>query len=633
MSSDRCCPRFVRSVLLMSLSACFSSIALPLAQEEDRPEPVTEYVVVTANRVETPLSQVGSTVTVITAADLARKQYWLLVDALREVPGLDVRRTGGPGSTTSIFIRGTDSDHTLVLLDGVEMNDPSSPSRLPFLSHLTTNSVERIEISRGPQSTLYGGDAIGGIINIITKRGQGDPTVGFSANRGSFSTHGESASVWAGDEKFSYFFSASYLESDSFSAQSSGTEDDPYRNTTASGRFRWNFSEDLSLDVLARHTDAQIHFDGFSSEEGNRIDAAQTVVKVEPSLRSFDEKWFQRIGLQAVLHERDTTSAFPSLVKGKLFAVDWENDLSLDEHHTLTLGLVNEWEEAEFPTFDDHANTFAFYAQDKIDLGERFFATVGLRTDDHSKFGTETTYRLTGGYRTQGSGTTIRGSYGTGFKAPSLSQLNEMAFGGNPDLDAEISRGFDLGISQTLAGERLLVGATYFRNNIDDLIIAVFDPGLGLFRNFNVDEAKTQGLEVLFNVKPTSALTIGANYTYTDTEAKGSPAGFGLSEGSRLLRRPRHKASLDIHLAFPNDRASLTLSGLYVGERADIDPVTFSITPADHYLVFNLAASYTTSTSVELFARIENLLDEEYEEVLGFGTAEFSTYGGVRLTF
>ncbi len=278
-------------------------------------------------------------------------------------------------------------------------------------------------------------------------------------------------------------------------------------------------------------------------------------------------------------------------------------------------------------------HTLGFYTQDQFTLGKNLFGTVGVRLDDHSEFGSETTFRVAGAYRLLGNGAVIRASYGTGFKAPALSQLNPLAFGGNPNLKPETSRGFDVGWEHTSDDHGWVVGATYFENRMNDLIVAVFDPMTSLFQNFNVDEAEARGLELHFYLTPTASMSLRGSYTYTDTEAKGSPQGFGLQEGSSLLRRPRHKGGFDVGYRFFQEKANLMVGMSYVGKRDDIDPVSFSLREADEYVLVNLTASVDATRTLRLFGRIDNLLDEDYEEILGFSTADLSGYAGVQFTF
>jgi len=591
-----------------------------------------DEVVVTATGIETPAEEVDSTITVLTREELDRKQRRTVADALTEVPGVDVRRTGGPGTVTSVFLRGTDSDHTLVLVDGVEFNDPSSPNRAALLDHLTLDNVERIEVLRGPQSTLYGSDAIGGVINIITARGQGKPTHQLWAEGGRYSTLRAGFGSAGGGERFDYSVGGSYSDTDSFSAQSvPGEERDPYRNASVTGRVGFDFGDGFGVDLFVRHLDAESAFDSFLAERGNFTDARQSMVKIEPRLSLFDGRWQQRWSLETTRHERDTTGDFPSVAEGQLSGVEWRNDLILSEEHLLTLGAEGTWEKGEFggfSSFDDSARSLGIFAQDRWKLGQRWSGTVGVRLDDHDSFGTEATYRVAAGYRIGGSGTTVRASLGTGFKAPSVSELND-SLCGNPDLSPETSRGFDLGVEQRWTDRRVSTGATLFQNRIDDLILAEFDPNtFECLGNSNLDEAETRGVEAFAHLEPVANLAIRVSYTYTDTEAKGTPAGFLLSEGSSLLLRPEHKGNLGVHQRLAGGAAGITLDLVYVGKRDD--PTGLE---ADEYWLATLAGSWNVTGGIQLFARVENLLEEDYEDVLGFNTAGTSGNLGVRVRF
>jgi vitamin B12 transporter len=596
------------------------------AAEPERRSVLTEQVVVTATGVATPAGEVASSISVVTREELERRQERSIADALRLVPGLDVRTSGPPGSVSSVFLRGADSDHTLLLVDGVEMNDPSSPNRLPFLDHLTPDLVERIEVLRGPQSTLYGSDAIGGVVQVFTEHGEGPPSGGLWTEGGSYATlRGGLRSSGAG-ERFDYAVSASASDSDGFSASASGVEDDPYRNATLAGRFGVNREGRAGLDAVVRHVEAEIGFDGFAAEEDQSIDSRQTVARLEPHLRSAGGRWEQRLGLRLARHRRDTRGSSPSLYEGRLSAVEWRNDVQLAGGQALALGLAGQWEEADLDGADEDARTLAAYVQDQVSRG-RWSGTAGLRLDDQSEFGSEATYRLGVGRRFPERGITLRASAGTGYKAPSLSELAGSAFVvPNPDLDPEHSRGLDVGVERR--GSRLGLGLTYFHNRIDDLIVAVCDATFTC-RNFNVDEAETQGAELWAAGEPGADVTLRASYTYTGTEAQDAPASFGLTDGSSLLRRPRNKAGLDAHRRFDAAGVDLTLDVLYVGERRDIDPTTFEPMRADPYTVAGLAAAWEASGRVRLFGRIENLFDEDYEDVAGFATADRSGYAGL----
>ena len=603
-------------------------------------------VVVTATRTETPAAQVASSVTVVTSEEIERRQLRLVTDALRRVPGVDVRRNGGPGTITSIFIRGGNSDHVLVLLDGVELNDPASPNRAPRLDGLTTEDIDRIEVVRGPQSVLYGGDAMSGVIQIFTKRGSGKPKVVGSGEGGAYSTARGGVSVSGDWGDVNYALSGFYWSTDGFSSTTAGSERDGYRNGTASARVGWKLSDQFSLDGMLRYSGAQVEFDGSNidgiSENDHHIDTEQWLARFAPKLSLFDGRWVQTLSGQFSRNKRDTKAvpfspagapSFHTRIAGTLYGLDWQNELRLIRGHLVTLGLEQQWEEVDLPAFDDARDNFAVYLQDQFSWGERLFGTAGFRYDNSSDFESKVTYRFTVGVSVPEIHTIFRGSYGTGYKAPSLSDLNPNAFGGNPNLDPEKSEGFDVGFETSLCDDRFVTTATFFYNDVEDLIIAVFDPMTFTSRNANVDRSKAYGVETTVDLEIIKNLRFAGNYTYTHTEVQGAPAGFGISDGSRLLRRPTHKASIDLIWDFLDKRGELAANILYVGDRRDLDPITFSATTAGDYATLNLTGRFKINEWLTVFGRVDNVTDEDYEDVLGFATAGVSAYGGIRFEY
>jgi vitamin B12 transporter len=616
----------------------------PVAEEpagEALPAHPVGDVVATATRSDTPAALVASSFTVVTAEEIERRQERLVTDVLRRVPGVDVRRTGGPGATTSIFIRGGDSDHVLVLLDGVELNDPASPSRTPILNDLTTEDIERIEVVRGPQSVLYGGDAMSGVIQIFTKRGSGKLKVVGTGEGGSYSTARGTVSVSGATESLNYAASGSYWSSDGFSATTAGDERDGYENATASARLGWKLNEKFSLDGMFRYSDAQADFDGSGFERDHHIDTEQFLARFTPKLSLFDGRWVQKLSGQFSRNVRDTKSvpflaAPPSLhtqIDGNLYALDWQNEVRVIKNNVITLGLEQNWEEADFELYNDSRNNFAVYLQDQFSFSERFFGTAGFRYDNSSDFEDKVTYRFTLGASVPEIHTIFRSSYGTGYKAPSLSQLNNIAPGGNPNLKPEDSRGADFGFETSLCDDRFAVASTFFWNDVDDLIIGVFDPMTFTFLNENIDKSEAWGFETTVEVGIVKNLRFSGNYTYTHSEAKGDPAGFGIANGNRLLRRPTHKASMDLVWHFFENRGELAANLIYVGDRRDLNPVNFSATTADRYVTLNLTGRFRINKWLTVFARVDNVTDEDYEDVLGFATAGASAYGGIRLEY
>lgn len=623
-------------IFLLSFYAPTGILALEANEDE-----ITDLgeIVVTATRLETSPRQVGSTVTVITAAELADKQHQFVLDALRDVPGIDIRRNGGPGSQTSIFMRGTDSDHTLLMIDGIQVHDVSSPNGAAVLSHLMVDSIERIEVVRGPQSTLYGSDAIGGVINIITKKGSGPPQITFSVEGGSFGTFRETVGFSGGNKMFNYLLNASRTDSEGFSSRPTNDENDPYRNTSFSSRFGISLSEVFSVDFFMRYINGKVEFDAGTDPNLSETEFEQFMFKVQPRLVLFDGLWEQKLSVWVQNIERDnfgTGFGYPSKYRGTIFDIDWQHNLYVHEKNTIILGMEFEGQDTKnqlggFPEINADTYNFAFYIQDQLQLGDRFSGTIGLRVDEHKDFGMKLTYRLAGVYDLEEKDTIFRATIGTGFKAPSLSELFDSSFGSNdPTLNPEESIGFDLGFEQKFLDRRLLLGVTYFYNDIDNIIVAVFN-GTN-FQNINIENIVTNGLETFVAIQPFKNLKTRVHYTYTDTEAKEA-ASFGISEGSQLLRRPLHNLGVDTSYQFLQEKAQINLSVLYVGERKDLDPNTFSTVTADDYVVVNVAASHKTNDNVEIFARIDNLFDEDYQEVLGFNTPGISAFGGVRIIF
>ncbi|MCK5914465.1 MAG: TonB-dependent receptor, partial [Desulfuromusa sp.] len=493
------------------------------------------------------------------------KQQPLVIDLLRSVPGVYITRSGGPGEPTSISIRGTDNKHTLVMIDGVEQSDPSSIGAAANLTDLSTINIERIEVVRGAQSVLYGSDAIGGVINIITKKGEKQPTGYVSIEGGSFNT-------WIGKGGFSVAkegghlsFSASNSSSDSFSSaneNNGNTEDDGYKNTSFSLNGGARPSDLFEINLSANYSDAEYDMDGFAWGIGP-VDADETAFTntfsghVEGVFHLLQDRWQLQVGSSLTKIDRDyPDSPWAKAFNGKKTKLELVNRFALNSQHTLVFGAETETETAETDSgVDEDATTNAFYLQDEFIAGA-FNATVGLRQDRHDDFGSETTWRFSSGYSLAATGTRLKGSVGTGFKAPSLYQLFD-SYSGNQNLKAETSLGYDIGIEQGLLDNSLILQVTWFHNDIDDYIEWVGNGWSGMYQN--AGDIITQGVETSLELYPAEFVDLRLNYTYTDSEDKG---------GSRLLRRPLHTGNFDLNFHFLEDKM-VNLNILYVGERDD----------------------------------------------------------------
>lgn len=625
----------------------FSAFAEASEAQKEKP---LEPMVVTATRTQIPMEEVGSSMSVITAKDLAQRQGMSVLEVLRSVPGVDVVQSGGLGQQTSVFLRGANANHTLVLIDGVEANDPSSPDGLFDFANLMTYNIERIEILRGPQSTLYGSDAIGGVINIMTKKGAGRPHTSLRAEGGSFGTFKVTGKVNGGHGLVNYSLAGSRLESAGISAadsRSGNSERDGYHNTTLSGRFGLTPGPDFTLDAMVHYLRAHTEIDGSTvnakghfvpiDDPNSILDTQQLFLRGQGQLNLFNGLWAQILGISFTHYDRENQdwpdilnpSPFPGVFHGEKIKLDWQNNLFLYPGHTLTLGIATEEErmKTQSPISDlaqKTARTTGYYLQDQFNAGEILFLRGGIRLDNHSHFGSKVTEQASATLLFDPLGIKLRGSYGTGFKAPSLSQLFDDRFNtdqltfNNPNLGPEESRSWDIGIEQSLWNDQLTWGATYFNNQFKHLI-QLSQVGPVQFELINIAQAEAKGWEIFIAFSSLEGLTLRGDYTLTRTEDKQT--------GEPLLRRPEHKAAISTNYHFLGN-ANLHLQVLYVGRRGDVGGISLP-----GYVLANLAGSYRLTNNFRLFARVNNLFDQHYQEVFGFGTPGLSTFGGVELSF
>ncbi len=598
-----------------------------------------DTMVVTATRTEQELRNIGSAMTVITAQDIAHRQLYTVADLLRTVPGVDVVQNGGIGRTTSVFIRGATSGQTLVLLNGIEMNDPSSPSSGFDFADLTVDDIERIEILRGPQSTLYGSDAIGGVINIITKKGQGKPRFSLLGEGGSYDSYKVGGSFSGASELLNYDLSVNHLRTRGFSAAdedlSGNTEKDGYKNTTVNTSLGVTPLENFKIQWNLRYSDADKQLDNcggpFCDNTFRENNTQQLYTGLNGELSLFEGLWEQQLSVAYTNSNRQDHDQSPgafipfSEFDGNKIKVNWQHDIHFVDFNTLTLGFADEEEWMSTDSISRKSqNTAGYYLQDQLNLWDRSYTTAGVRYDDNNRFGGKTTWRVTQLFAIDEVGTRIKGSYGTGFKTPSLFQLFAPAdpfFGpiGNPDLKPETSRGWDVGFTQTLWDDQVLFGASYFNNHFDDLI--GFSTGFN-----NIDRASSKGVESYIEINPLPGLTLRGNYTFSKSRDD--------TTGLLRLRLPRNKGSVNINYNFL-EHANINLNVLVVGDRVDMD---FSSFPFRHvtvpgYTVVNLAGSYEVNQYMKTYVRIDNLFNKQYQEVFGFGTSGIAAFGGIRVSY
>ena len=625
-----------RSVCLFLLTLVTTASAMrgqdAVASTFDQNEAEAEPIIVSATRFDIPLDQSPASVSVITSEDIDLKQIERVSDALREVPGLSVVQTGTAGQLTSVFTRGLRSEHTQVLLDGVPINQ-GLQGAFDF-ANLTTDNIGRIEIVRGPQSTLYGPRALAGVIHLFTKEGEGTPGITLSSEGGSYDTFREALESNGKIEKFDYSIGASRLDTDN------ARPNNQYRNSAAIADVGWSPNEQLRVSSLFTYS---------LSDTGN----PNTIFNPKPIDNFLTEKWLiaphvdLRVGnwwdhkfIFSYDHERQLNDpnqdgfVGPTRALFERTQVDYQNDLNPASWLTLTSGFfysrVNAGQERPFvsqafgpqPTFiSDHTQEVAGFLQATVNV-DNFIFVAGGRLDNFNQFGDVWTYRFAGSYNIEKTNTTLHSSVATGFSPPSS---QDKIFGMNFGLRPEKDLGWDIGIEQRLWENRVTVGATYFHNDLSNVI--GFN---GQFQTLNLGAAETQGLETELRVQPNADLIFTASYTYLDAE-KTSSADISQPQGARLPRRPRNEVYVSgSYLWWKKLRTTIAAKFVNAREEINFGGPNFDI---EDYSFVNVAAEYEINPHLSIFGRIDNLTGEHYAEVFGFPALGRAIYGGMRVRF
>ena len=634
-------------------------LAAAPAAATDAPAYLLPDVVVTPLRAPTPAARSASTVSVIEGDVIETRQQRDIVEVLRTVPGLNVVQTGPRGAQASVFTRGTNSNHTLVLLNGIQIGDPSVPSNAFDFAHLTADRIERVEVLRGPQATIYGADAIGGVVNIITRRGDGPPGGFVEVEGGSFSTHAERLGVSGGTALYDYDLGVARFETAGVSITPprlwpgalAVDESDGYDNLTGQVQLGLRPLDGIELRAYGRRTNTRQDNDSFLNDPNAETKSFQTFARAEASAELFDGVLETRLGYALTVHDRKNTDD-PDAVdpvevsdfkdQGRRTVVDVQGTLNAIPGNTLVFGAEYERESMSSSNFSidqfgslisggthEDDEVYAGYLQDTVAIGERLSVTGGVRFDAHQSFGLQTTWRAGASYDLAETGSRLKASYATGFVAPSLFQRYGLStftsaffsstFVGNPALKPERSRSWEAGIEQDLLDGMVTFGAAYFETEIDNLITS----NATFTTNINLGRADIHGVESFLALRPVDWAELRLDHTYLRAE--------DADIGEDLLRRPKHKASAALTL-LPMDGASVTLDALYVGRRADGDALLFARITKGSYTVVNLAGDYRLGEHVRVFARVENLFDRDYEDPDGFAHPGLGAFVGVRLS-
>jgi len=631
-----------KQILILCFSLFISGVSFVGAASAD--EATLKPIEVTATRTTLKEENKTSAVTIITQEEIQKKQHMQVQDILREQLGIQVVRSGPLGSQTSIFMRGAGSQSTLVMIDGIQVNLNTSGGF--NFAHLQMDNIERIEILRGPQSTLWGADAVGGVINIVTKKGKGGPTHSIGYEVGSYKTFKETVTSSGAFDKFDYSLSASRADSVGFSSyneERGATEDDGYENMSLSSRLGYGFMGDGRVDMITRYTRAKNDFDGsdpftfaFSDTLEERSTSDHFTLAV-PIQKSITDQWDVKLISNLSYNKSDNINPLfgDSTIYNRTYTVDFQNNVVLTDYLSTVFGLEYQLANGRstfkgnpflfFPIASSQGgrtnHSEGYYMEGRFNYEDRAFLTAGFRQDVNSEFEDKLTYKVEAAYLFKKSGTKLRASHATGFRAPTINELFFEPFN-NPNLKPETSKNWEAGIEQKLFGDRLTLAVNYFHTDYTNLIVFVDIPVFPFSTPRNVGLATSQGVESSLNLKIIEDLDLTVLHTWN--QAVDDVA------HETLPRRPRNTLSVTLSHLWQK-KLGTTVTAQY---RSSMDSSSFATgDKLSSRTLLRTAVSYQLNKNLKLTARGENLLDEVYEEPFQVGTAGISGYGGLVYTF
>ncbi|WP_305856652.1 TonB-dependent receptor plug domain-containing protein [Balneatrix alpica] len=580
-------------------------------------------VLVTASRLPQSQTSVGSSVTVITRAELEKRQVRTLADALRGAPGVNVFATSTPGSLTPIRLRGLHQRFTQVVIDGVPVNDPSNVENDMDIGTLQVADIERIEIVRGPQSALWGSDAIGGVVHIITRKGQGKPVTEIDTEVGSHGTQQISLSRRAQYERLGYAINVSNLHSNGFSAANEkrgASEADGIESRQASGSVSYQLTDSWKVSANLSHNLSTYDIDASWPTVSDNRDwskAERNTLRLQSEWDLLGGDWQHRLGYSKSNTLRHQYTSFGGFFDGEREVVDYQtqyhfaSDLFGGLENSVIFAAEHENESAHTGSINKSVSADSLALEYVANWQDTLSASLSHRLDNNHEFADEDSSRIALSWQVL-DGTRLHSSYGTGVKNPSLNQLFG-PWGGNANLQAQSSKGWDLGVSQQLGDWQL--DLTWFDNRVDNLIGYT----TGYFNVAGI--TRSQGVETSLRGALSEQLDLQASYTYTDVD---NDAG----DSNSLLRQPWHEAALNLDYRLGFIPAALNLDVHFKGRRLDTGS---KVLPS--YTLVNLGGRYELNETWQVHARVHNLFDRDYEELYGYGTSKRAFYAGVNARF
>jgi vitamin B12 transporter len=671
---------------LLALTTALTTVTPAMAQSADSQGSTTATetdaakrsdIVVTATRSgdAIPIDLIGSSVTVITDQDLKDRETRILSDVLRDVPGVAVNRTGAIGGLTEIRIRGSEANHVLVFIDGIKADDPYY-GQYDF-GNLINDEASRVEVLRGQQSSLYGSDAIGGVITYTTLSGREQPGMSLRAEGGSMGTYDGGARLAGAKGDFDYALSSSYYHTDGYPIAPGGERDMHSNSLGVSGKFHWTPAPNFIVTGVGRYSWTKADNDDQNITDVSPIVNGYPVIVTTDTPGNYytNKGYYGLLGAEWTVFGGAMTNSINGTIAdttrngfdfgdlsygdhGRRYRGSFDSTVRFGNDHVknrFTFAVDAERQDFEntspggFSNNDRHRiDTLGFVTQYDVTVNDRLAISASARIDDNSRFKDDATYRVTGSYLFP-SGTRVHAAYGTGVKDPSASDLYAYSSGqfiGNPNLKPERSKGWEAGIEQNLMGDSVKIGATYFDNRFTDEIDTTFAFVDGAFVSTPYNSTgtfKQRGVETYASAR-LADFRIDLSYTYlhapqtTMVLADPAPADgsfqFPAPVTAQAYRRPKNIASANVTWAPHQWPFTATVTVRYNGRQNDYafnSDFNRLLVSLKSYTLVNLNATYDVTRNVQIFGRVENLLDKNYQEVFGFATPGRAAYGGVRL--
>lgn len=610
------------------LALAVISSATSFAQEQEQKNTLQEIVVV-ANRVPVPLKQIATSVSIIDEETIRSHGNFSLSDVLRQSAAIGVSNNGGIGSLASIRIRGEEGFRTLTLFDGLKLSDPSGPQVATSVEHILSSGIGRVEVLRGPQGLSYGADA-GGIISISSASAEPGLRANLDVQGGSRGSNQLSANLAAASEELDFYLSASDYETDGYNVRVSDSvlaDKDGYQNNAYHTRLGYNASENLRLELVHRKVEGETQYDGCFSGFSQVYDC-QAIYDQQASRLSLDygtDSFSHSIAYSNTRTERDDlalgVSAFDST--GELGRWEYLGSAHNLPGFDLVFGI--DLEQEENGALD--RNNRGYFVEYLSDFSDSLFLTAGVRQDDNDDFGKHTSHRISAAYLIDLSSGSVKlkSSYGTGFRAPSLFEIdyNSGPYAFPPAagiaLQEETSEGFEYGI-EYFYGDQLRMELVVFDQQVEDAII--FD--LAGFSGYLQDSGSSisEGIELIGEYALSEQFRLSANMTFNDTERPN---------GLQRLRRPEKLVNFGLNYRSSNQK--LRINAFYRASRDSIDEQFGTPLPLDDFEVLDISASYKISDQFEIYGRVENALNERYQEVIDFVSPDRASYIGIRVNF